>query len=406
MAPAPPPAPPARPSRLARAGWGIAFAAAVLLGVEAFWHAVGGDPPMPRGLIRVATARLEVDGDTATLRHAELPQQDVVVPTRPGERPRVVFLGESSVRHAWTSPPEVNFPTHVQALLPDVEVVNFGMPGQSAGGILRLASELAPLRPDLVVIYTGHNEFNAPVFRGEVEGVRLWTLPFHELLARSWIRARLAQALLPPGDTTGVMHAPPTPGKILPVTDDALLRARENVLARLENELGRAVEASPAPVMLATLLRNFDHPPSGVLVAGHPDCASVVADAPTTAPADPGRWAETVAAACGEDAALAAWYRAHALRREGRDAEAAEAWARSLARDPVSIRAPLEADAVTRKLAAASGATLVDLAAAVPFPEGALFDDMLHPSRAGATRIAELLAPEIRAALARVPTDG
>lgn len=392
-----PMAAPPRPRRLARALAGLGLAAALLLGVEGVARAVAGRPPPPQALIRVSTARIEVEGDVAALRHFELRQQDVVVPRQPGEKPRVVFLGESSVRNTFQAPPDVNFPRHVQTLLPEIEVVNFGMPGQSAAGILRLAAELAPLQPDLVVIYTGHNEFSAPVFRGDADGVRLWTLPLYRLFAESWIRARLSDLLL--GDVGPPSQAlrPGQRPRFIPA-DTQLLELRPTVLSRFGNELRRAAEASPAPVLFASLLRNFDHPPSGIPAEGFPACASAANGIPATLTA-PDALAARIAQACGEDAAVTLWLRAHAARRAGRTEEAAAAWRRSLANDPVPIRAPLEADDVVREVAAGAGARFVDVAAAVPFPEGALFSDMLHPNAAGAHRIAEVLAPEIRAAL-------
>ncbi len=44
----------------------------------------------------------------------------------------------------------------------DIEVINFGASAINSNVVLNLSDELAPLEPDLIVIYMGHNEFYGP----------------------------------------------------------------------------------------------------------------------------------------------------------------------------------------------------------------------------------------------------
>lgn len=84
--------------------------------------------------------------------------------TKPRNGFRVIVLGESSV---FGSPygPSHAFPAFLQrrlaAALPDrrVEVVNAGIPAASSWLIRWVAEEIADYKPDVVILYAGHNEF-------------------------------------------------------------------------------------------------------------------------------------------------------------------------------------------------------------------------------------------------------
>ncbi|HTY58292.1 MAG TPA: tetratricopeptide repeat protein [Bacteroidota bacterium] len=80
---------------------------------------------------------------------------------------RVFCIGESSMfgtpyEFSATIPALIR--TQLRHLLPDkeVEVVNFGASAINTNVIADMAPDLASLRPDLVLIYTGHNEFYGP----------------------------------------------------------------------------------------------------------------------------------------------------------------------------------------------------------------------------------------------------
>lgn len=371
---------------------------AVLGCAEGSVRAVGRRPPPLPGVARATVAELVVDSDVTTLRQGPDRRLDPRLPTRKGTRPRVLILGESSVRGAAQTDRRYWFPDRLADRAPDLEVLNLGAPGQSLAGILRIVQALDPLEPDLVVLYAGHNEFSHPIFAGDVTGSRLWLLPVYTLMGRSWLLGAGAALL----DKRTYLPTPPragaTPAWVF--TDDrSLLESRATVLQRFRADFTAIVAASPAPVLVSTLLRNFDYGPTGVFVgdAGGEGCRQALTAGPHMRPTA----TESAAAhaACGKDSAVARWSAAQVTRAAGGDP--ATAWRDSLALDPLPLRAPLEADDLIREIAAARGVPLVDLAAKLgPFPEGRLFTDTLHPSPEGAQAIAAELLPAVRAALA------
>lgn len=373
--------------------------ALLLLGLgELGARALLGPPPPSQQLVRVSVARLEVAGPTATLRHAVDPRQDVQVPVARGERPRVVFLGGSSVRHAWVSPPEVNFPTHVARLLPAVEVVNLGSPGQTLGGLVGVARALAPLQPDLVVVYAGHNDFAQSIMLGRVRSPSLRTLPLLRLASQSWLFAGL-RGLKGHLGAAGGVNMQGRGQRLLPTADRWALDTREALLADLQRDLRALVRASPAPTLLLTQLASFHHAPTGVLAAPGTACAEQSARWPVVrgqgAP-PPAALALEAAAACGPDAAYTLWAQAHAVQAQD-PAQAAALYLRSRDLDPLPIRAPAQANEVTRAVAQAEGAALLDLERTLgPITPAGWFDDLLHPSQEGAARIAAAVAPAVQ----------
>lgn len=386
------------PTTLAKAASGLGIAFGVLAFVEVLGRLLWGQPPPSPQLIQLSVARLEADGSALALRHDTEPAQDVRVGAK-GHRPRVVVMGGSSVRHSHHKGPRVNFPTWLSEALPDVEVVNLGAPGMTTLGILGLVRELAQVdaQADLLVVYAGHNDFSEPIFQGTLGGSSLALLPVHTLLGKSWIAAGLR------GTTTALV--PPRrddPGQITVTSDARALAWRQATLEDYEANLRAIVARSPAPVVLSTVARSFDHPPVGVLAdADHPRCAQTVAGLPRMRMDDPAALARKVDAQCGPDQALAHWYRAQAAARAGDEAAAVEHFAELRRRDPLPLSAPPEAHTVVRRVVDDTDATLWDAAGALgPLPDGLLFDDLLHPSPRGAQRLGEDLAGVVTAVLA------
>lgn len=375
--------------------------ALLLLGLaEAGLRARYGAPALPLELALVGLARI-VPGDqagqpagigAACLRHARDPRLDLCYPAK-GDRPRLLVFGESSVRRGPGPGSDNDFPTAIARRNPDVEVLNLGSPGQNSAGVARLVAASAALAPDLILLYLGHNDFAQVVFQGGVRTPYLWQLPILSLLAQSQVYAQLRARLIPDKAPRADLHANV---RLIPTDDPAATRSAPAVLARYEEALRRAARDAPAPVLISTLLRNADAPPTGVLTPSAACRRTVEAMAGGT----PEERLPELEQNCGVCSA-SAWMRAQDALRKGRPAEAADAFAASLRLDPLPLRAPAESDAVMRAVAADEpGADLLDLAPAFgPTPRGPLFVDLLHPSVEGADRIAAAMSPAIRGTL-------
>lgn len=378
---------PARPAH--RRTWilklsiGFAVAALLLLGVEGVAHLALGPPPPYDQVVRVSACQLDTAADRWTF---DCPAQRVHregALARDG-RPRVVFLGGSSMVVPW----DAAVPDLVGRLLPGVEVVSLAAPGLAVAQLAVLASRMAPLAPDLVVVYAGHNDYSQDVFRGRVQATRLALLPVYGLLARSWIHGALARS--PRGTAR---HARQGIG----TTDRTALDLAPAIRDRLREDLETLVAAAPAPVLLSTLLRNPDGPPTGVLADGDSACVRQLAEIIALPPGP--RGVARARSLC-PDTSILAWVEARAHRHEGDLPAARAAFARSLRLDPLPLRAPLEADDVIRDVARRRGDRLLDLEAAVgPFPEGDWFVDAIHLSEPGAAAVAAIFAPQIQGAL-------
>lgn len=371
-------------TRLRRAFFGAVVLVAALGGVEGGAHALRGDPPPSSHIQRVGQCAIDESGLACSF------DKRLSVPVGPhGDRRRVVFLGGSTVRRDHVPGTHDDFPTWVADMAPDLEVLNLGVAGYSTAGVWRLTTQLAPLKPDLVVIMTGHNDYNASVFDGSIRAITLRSLPFEAMLSRSWIH-HWASPLHQLRDMR-------TQASTLAIEDDFALRTLSQVGDRFRTELGAALDASPAPVLLTTLLRNWDYPPTGVHTPRDSACARHL----VRVRADLGRgdW-RRAAAGTHEHCAgssLDAFVRSHEATGL---AERAEAWAESLRLDAAPLRAPLAADTILREEAGKRGVRVVDLAALEGgYQPRAWFNDAMHTTEIGSRVAAVEVLAAVREAL-------
>ena len=326
------------------------------------------------------------------------------------ERPRVVVLGGSSVRDPFKPVPGNDFPDKLQELLPSVQVINLGKPGISAAGVAWNASQLDSIDPALVVIYTAHNDYSQTVFQGAVRGTRLWLVPVIQFLNHSTLFRKLNETArgsdlkpdLEPVRVTrpesGLWHHPACRRQsdrrgTLTTTDDTALERRDEVDSRFTHDLATAIDASPAPVIVTTVLRNHDYPPQGELTQRGSGCEQALRCLQHAVEGEHADLAAYGQQLCGEESATTLWLASHAATDP---AEAEALWARSLAADPLPLRAPLHADDIIATVAEETGATLVDLRPAFgTMPTHRWFTDTLHLSEEGAQKVAETLAPTV-----------
>ncbi len=362
---------------------GLLVAAVLLLGAELIAHAVLGPPPPFDQVTRISFCRLEVGADRwrYSCGRDRLARDGAL---DSGGRPRVVFLGASSM----FEPQGASVPEQVGRMLPEVDVISLAAPGLTVANLALVAGELEPLEPDLVVVYAGHNEYSQDVFHGRVQATRLVLLPVYGLMARSWLHAGLTR--MPKGEQrrghSGIV-----------TTDPTALELAGAIEQRFAGDLELLIEQAPSPVLLSTLMRNPGYGPTGVITAPGSECAASVSElfAAPPRPALLGR----ARSLCG-DSSITSWLEAHHHLEAGDAVAAREAFARSLQLDPLPLRAPLVADEVIRRVAERSGSRLVDLEAELgSFPDMAWFVDSIHFSPVGSERVAEVLAGEVRDAI-------
>ena len=375
--------------RLTRAALGSFVALALLIIAELGARAWFG-PPVPTDLMaRVGTCTVVTTG----LRCPGRPEHETVVPPR-GARPRVVILGGSTVRNVFSADPEADFPFQLQVALPEVEVVNLGISGSTTASILLLMQDLEVLEPSLVVLHTGHNDYNFTVFRGEIRAASLWRLPLERALAYSRVYTSVA------AEAPRVVRRDPHATRVLAVQDDIVQRIRLSVDARFRAELTAAVRASPAPVLVSTLFRNHDFPPTGVRAAADSACARTLSQLQSVRLSSDEE--QAVLATCGSESSIGCWIRSRDASLPLTERQAA--WRAALDADDVPMRAPASADAILREVAAAEGVGLVDVAAVADgMQPGAWFIDPLHTTVVGAERLAAGFVAPIRAALTSSP---
>lgn len=338
---------------------------------------------------------------------------------KPGNGYRVFIVGESSV---WGYPygPELAFTRMLQDVLaaawPErvVEVVNCGVPAIGSWHVRRIvAEEVAQYEPDVVVVYTGHNDWILPgpesVSAVATMAARLRVYQLAAVTGAAWRRWR---------------YGPVDPAR-LNLETDPWAYARERARGRatltqherdwIETRYGEnlrimvaSARAAGARVLLATLGQNLrDFPPGASRqrrglapdarahwrtaweesdrLAQEGDCRAALAQL-------------DIARRIDRHPAQLHFARARCLDRLGRFANARAEYRRASDLDAVPLGAPSRLNARIRQVAAATDAELVDVAAALQraSPHGLvgspLFCDHLHPSVAGHAVIARTLA--------------
>jgi tetratricopeptide (TPR) repeat protein len=329
---------------------------------------------------------------------------------------RVVVVGESTVA-GFPFHPYVSFARLLEASLRDdfpgldVEVVNFGRVAEPSETVARVALEALELRPDVLVVSSGHNELGGSSADSARDG--LWPRVREQLR-----RLRLVQLASP---TQLEMPAPT--GEVTPVIrDSASLSSTqiERITSRFRDHLAAVVDAArdrAVDVALVTQASNLrDYAPNAShFTRRHSDAErrefeqklaelEAAADA-TLVPRD----ARKLAMRLGElDSGVArATFLVGRLReRAGEAAVAAACYALARDQDDVPNRTPSALNAAITSLASERGVALVDAVhafdrAASVAPGAESFLDYCHPTLEGACRLADAVRPVVVAALAR-----
>jgi len=301
---------------------------------------------------------------------------------KPADGLRVVALGGSTTAgfpYTFTYGFPARLEDRLATMLPGrpVEVANLGMTATNSYTLWALAEPVAALRPDAVVIYSGHNEFYGAYGTGGTQGWTGTSIPLKRFLIRAgqWSTVAALSDLFGRGDTDAAesrtMMARVVREAAIDLDGDIYRAGLAQYEANLRDALRVFAEAG-VPVVLSTLTSNLaDQPPLG--------------DGPEAA---------------------GAFARGRRLLAAGDTAAAREAFLDAKEADGLRFRAPEALNGVVRRLASEfANVTLVDAQARFreASPGGvegaALFADHLHPTARGYALLADAFADALRATL-------
>jgi lysophospholipase L1-like esterase len=280
---------------------------------------------------------------------------------------RVVVAGASTVQ-GYPHPARLSAPSFLETLLADaldrpVQVINLGITSLASFAVARVVdTAVATLKPDLVVVYTGHNEFYGVYGAAALRqgGPYPWTRHLHYRLMQlrlaglaRWIGGHFRR---PAAADQNLLAAMGSVG-LVPPGDPVRARAARQLQASLDDMVD-ACQRSGSQLVLCT--------PVGNDAGFTPDTSSTAGEA-----------------------AAAHFGRARRLAAAGRVGEARQAYVAARDADPAPWRAPSDLVGIVRAVAARQPAALADaewrLAAAGPdsLVGWDLIVDHVHPSARG-----------------------
>lgn len=289
----------------------------------------------------------------------------------PANRYRVVFVGASTVQ-GFPHPRRLAAASFLQAMLADawpereVEVVNLGITSIASFAVAQVVEDALVLSPDLVVVYTGHNEFYGLYGAGRHQRLQYFLRQLH----LTHLVDELIGGIGTRDEPTDLIKMAAARGEV-PLHGSGRATAEQNLRGNLRR-VSQLCERAQVPLVLCTIVAND----AGFAPVGSTEGDEVweaqveqAAQALTrgyVAPEDAEdalQQLEQAAALSSEHAWL--WYlQGRALERLGRDAQAQRAFRKARDLDTMPWRAPTAHNAVIRAVAKEHGAVLADVEAA------------------------------------------
>ena len=333
---------------------------------------------------------------------------------------RVAVVGASTVQ-GFPHPRRLAAAAFLEAMLQDalpnrqVEVFNLGITSIASFAVAQtLADALPLLKPDAVVVYTGHNEFYGIYGSHQERRTHLYNTLHYNLMR--WripqLLGGLVDALRPSGvSSRNLLESLGERGEV-PLAS----RRRRSARADLETNLRRVIalcRASATPLVLCTLVSNdvgFAPAASGTPpLTGAPlgqwqtwvDSAATVLTASEATSVEEGLAALERAAALWSDSAWLWYLQGRALSQLKKPQEAGAAFVRARELDTMPWRAPSAHNEVIRSLAA-EDILLADVEQAFRHaspPQGIgweLMSDHVHPSVDGQILMARTMLTALR----------
>ena len=341
---------------------------------------------------------------------------------------RVVVAGASTVQ-GFPHPRRLAAAAFLEAMLQDalpdhqVEVFNLGITSIASFAVAQTLADALPLiKPDAVVVYTGHNEFYGIYGSHQEHRTHLYNTLHYNLMR--WripqLLGGLVDALRPDGNASrNLLESLGERGQV-PLASHRRRLAQED----LETNLRRIIalcRSNETPLVLCTLVSNdvgFAPAASGTPpLTGVPlsqwqtwvDSAATVLTASKITPAEGGLAALERAAALWSDSAWLWYLQGRALSQQGKLQEAFAAFVRARDLDTMPWRAPSTYNEVIRSLADAEDVLLADVERAFLHaspPQGIgweLMSDYVHPSVDGQILMARTMLGSLRPLLAEQP---
>ena len=290
----------------------------------------------------------------------------------PANRYRVVFVGASTVQ-GFPHPRRLAAASFLQAMLADtwpereVEVVNLGITSIASFAVAQVVEDALVLSPDLVVVYTGHNEFYGLYGGGRYQRLKYFLRQLH----LTHLVDGLLGSIGTRDEPTDLIKMAAARGEV-PLHGPGRATAEQNLRDNLRR-VSQLCERAQVPLVLCTIVANdagfapvgSTEGDGGAWKAQVEQAAQILTRgyiAPDDAE-DALQQLEQAAALSSEHAWL--WYlQGRALERLGRDAQAQRAFRKARDLDTMPWRAPTVHNAVIRAVAKEHGVVLADVEAA------------------------------------------
>ena len=318
------------------------------------------------------------------------------------ERLRVVVLGGSSVA---APPKDSRFMVNQLVKRLDMEVVNLGIGGMDTGHLIGLIPALEALRPDVVVLYTGHNDFGNAVFEQRyTDPAAVRTARMRQRFGSLWTYQLLERGLH--GEEVRTINDAWDPPEVA-LGDDQRQAILADYTARMRQLISAAAH-NGAEVVLSTMVSNPLFPS---VAWSCPEQVRALGVRPSRQQRPPviDLTLEDIAAAQAVEPCRDLDYLAARVQwRQEHSAEAAESLDQLRDTDPLPLRASRQTNHIIRELAQQPGVTLADAASVFRAHGDGLeppqwFADPVHFSDAGHTALAEVIGDAIVAATGQDP---
>lgn len=350
---------------------GLVVAAVVLAGAELALRIGLGPPPPPVAVYSGLQPHEHYFSTDEGIVTADYQSRDPLPPwPAQVDHPRAAVIGGSSVHERSAGVrPSGQFPALLEART-GIDTLNLGSPALDSHDLVRLVEELLAFPPDVLIVYTGHNDFGNTYFNqryGDLSaGISARAQAGMEQLQLFCQLRRLVAPL-----SQAASAGPSFNNRGAPISRTqwwAALRYLEANLRRIVWMSSRA----DVPVVLVTPVSALARPPASQRCLGEGPCAMDL-------------WRSALQET---DPA-----QAEALMRRARDY------------DGIPMRAPAQAIEAVRRVAEEEGAVLLDAEALLPrhptldTPADDLFHDHVHFTAEGHAAMADLIAPVVQSIL-------